>query len=380
MILYLSAAIPDEYFAQYLKNGIINGGHQAQKFNSMIIRGVGKFEEVRVISNPPYCKKTEACSDYSLTIDNCFYSWTKNTKGKIRKISNYLQMSQYIRKCGFCDGIICDAINPLASLLAIKTAKRNNIPAIAIVTDIPKYMDLGRESIFTKITEKLLSKYDGYVFLTEAMNSIVNHENKPYIVVEGLCDDDQICSQCKKYEMFTCMYAGSLSHGNGISEFIDGFIQAKLPNSQLLIYGNGPCVEEIKDISRKNDVVKYCGVVTNKEIVEIQKKVTLLINPRPVDIAYANVSFPSKVIEYMASGTPLLTTHLPGIPDEYFEFVFESECTVSGFSKALTKLYSLPKDELNKKGKEAQEFVVNTKNKELQAARILKLMKSLNKS
>jgi len=33
-------------------------------------------------------------------------------------------------------------------------------------------------------------------------------------------------------------------------------------------------------------------------------------------------SFPSKLIEYMASATPVLTTRLPGIPPEYEPYVY----------------------------------------------------------
>ena len=49
---------------------------------------------------------------------------------------------------------------------------------------------------------------------------------------------------------------------------------------------------------------------------------TLLINPRFSNEEYTKYSFPSKNMEYMASGTPILTTKLPGMPKEYYEYIY----------------------------------------------------------
>jgi hypothetical protein len=73
----------------------------------------------------------------------------------------------------------------------------------------------------------------------------------------------------------------------------------------------------------------------------------------------------------MLSGTPLVTTKLCGIPDEYFQYVytFEQE-TIEGFAKTLIKILSIPEEELIIKGKEAQDFVLKNKNNIIQAQRI----------
>ena len=48
----------------------------------------------------------------------------------------------------------------------------------------------------------------------------------------------------------------------------------------------------------------------------------LLVNLRDSRIEYTKLSFPSKMFDYMASGTPVLTTKLDGIPIEYYDYVF----------------------------------------------------------
>ena len=49
------------------------------------------------------------------------------------------------------------------------------------------------------------------------------------------------------------------------------------------------------------------------------------MNPRFTGAEYTLYSFPSKNIEYMVSGTPVITTRLAGIPDDYYPYVFVFE-------------------------------------------------------
>ena len=46
-------------------------------------------------------------------------------------------------------------------------------------------------------------------------------------------------------------------------------------------------------------------------------------------------------MEYMASGTPVLTTRLPGMPAEYYPYVeFIDEETPEGIARALKRVLS----------------------------------------
>ena len=105
---------------------------------------------------------------------------------------------------------------------------------------------------------------------------------------------------------------------------------------------------------------------------------TLLVNVRDSGEQYTRYSFPSKTMEYMSSGTPLLTTRLSGIPDEYFDYVYalddESE---EGLKKTLDSILSKTPQELDQKGKSAKNFVKNNKNYVVQAERIYNLLRRL---
>lgn len=80
----------------------------------------------------------------------------------------------------------------------------------------------------------------------------------------------------------------------------------------------------------------------------------------------------------MASGTPLVTTALPGIPREYYDYlyIFDDE-TTTGIYRTLKNLLTLPGEELMPKGRAAQEFICTNKNGKVQSAKVLDLLSTL---
>ena len=107
---------------------------------------------------------------------------------------------------------------------------------------------------------------------------------------------------------------------------------------------------------------------------------TLLVNPRPTDEEYVKYSFPSKTMEYMASGTPVLTTVLPGMPKEYHPYVYllEDE-TAEGIAKKLKLVMAESDEVLFHKGQRAREFVLEQKNNVIQGKKILDMLESEKK-
>ena len=104
-------------------------------------------------------------------------------------------------------------------------------------------------------------------------------------------------------------------------------------------------------------------------------KASLLVNPRPTDEEYVQYSFPSKTMEYMASGTPVLTTDLPGMPREYLPDInLIREETPQGIAKALTEVFAQPEEALLAQGQRARAFVLEQRNNIIQAKQILTML------
>lgn len=98
-------------------------------------------------------------------------------------------------------------------------------------------------------------------------------------------------------------------------------------------------------------MVDYKRVVPNARVVNAKTKAKLLINLRPTHEAFTCYSFPSKNMEFMISGTPVLTTHLPGMPAEYHSFIylFEGE-SVFDYARKITEVMSVSDEDPHQKG------------------------------
>ena len=108
----------------------------------------------------------------------------------------------------------------------------------------------------------------------------------------------------------------------------------------------------------------------------LQMAATLLVNPRPTGEEYVKYSFPSKTMEYMSTGTPVLTTVLPGMPKEYHPYVYLlEEETADAIAEELRQIFAQPADALFEKGMAAREFILKEKNNVSQAGKILAMLK-----
>lgn len=268
-------------------------------------------------------------------------------------------------------------------------SKLFNCECTTIITDIPEYLFLNQKKTFggisviyklyTRLTIYAQNKFNKFVFLTSQMNELINKKKKPFAIIEGICDPDLFknYSQEKKVEKKTIMYAGALNRKLGIPLLMQVFGEIREPEIELWIFGAGDFEDEIKLIAAKNRKIKFFGKVDRDTVLEHERRATLLINLRDTKEDFTKYSFPSKTIEYMCSGTPLLTSKLAGIPDEYFEYAY----TVESLEKAvieseIVKILSQAQSELCEFGERASQFVKSRKNYSIQGAKIVELLKT----
>lgn len=385
LIDYVSSAMDARDFAELFPDANTMPGQQAQKYNRLMIQGIaGNGIKVHAISGRPVtsgnCTKKYLRSA-SRTDGNISYQY--GSVLNIRGVKNLWQMVSAYRavmrdaKEGQT-AVVCDVLNASVAYGASVAAKRKRIPCIGIVTDLPELMVTGTRKGHVKLVRKVLLNCTGYILLTEAMNDAINSDHKPYVVVEGLCDVNMKMAEKKSVGgIRKCMYAGFLDARYGVKSMVDGLLHAKVPNAELHIYGNGPYVAELKEIADSHHEVIYHGVVMNEEVVSAELEASILINPRPTHEEFTKFSFPSKNIEYMASGTPVLTTKLPGMPADYYPYVFliDDEST-GGMAKTYSEVLGKTDEELFEKGMRAKQYVLAEKNNIAQAKKVICLIEN----
>ena len=156
---------------------------------------------------------------------------------------------------------------------------------------------------------------------------------------------------------------------------IESFIKLEQKDIVLDIYGQGPMEPEMSTYTSKDSRIIYHGIVPIEEAVLAQRKSFLLVNPRPTSEEFTKYSFPSKNMEYMVTGVPILTAVLPGMPREYYPnvFLFKDE-TIDGLSKRMDEILKMPIDEVQERGIRGKRFVLDNKNNIRQAERLLELI------
>lgn len=276
--------------------------------------------------------------------------------------------------------VICDGLSYLASKAAVLACRLKKLKSVVIITDLPEFL-VRTDKRAAKRYKRLFDKFSAYVVLTEKMAVRLCYTDKPYVVLEGQVDSREkreILRQ-KQFNKKIIMYAGIVQKLYGLKILTEGFIKADLNDYELHIYGNGDYTEEIDRISEIHKNVRHFPSQPNSTIVEKEKEAYLLVNPRPTSEEYTKYSFPSKNMEYMVSGTAVLTTALPGMPEEYKKYVYliEDE-SVDGISNAFKKVAGLSDEEVLNKGRLAREFVLSEKNNKIQTEKIIELINRID--
>lgn len=393
-ILYISSLSSNKLVDCVKKKTGNDPGYAVQKFNRLVVQGFKHNGVVVNIYSKPPVNKTVGSNWVSLPSENedgLSYNYVRYFNIPVLKdLCVFIGAFFKVFKFGLFNktnkAVVCDVLAISMNLGAVLAAKLVGLKITGIVTDMPGMMvDFSNNKkstiskrIINQINLSYISSYTHYVFLTEQMNSVINKKNKPYIVMEALCDNTLYEVQNSSVSKVTprmVMYAGGLDERYGLKLLVDSFRNLDNNDINLVIYGSGPYAEKLSQVVKEDSRVQYRGVVSNEEILQTELEATLLVNPRPTTEKFTQFSFPSKNMEYMASGTPLLTTKLPGMPKDYYPYVylFEEE-SVRGYATSLKKILELPHEELEIKGKRAKRFVLENKNNVVQSGRILNLI------
>ena len=393
-ILYVSSVCSKGKFNKVFEKLKIKPAQQAQKYHRLMVKGLVKNEGTSI-------KVLSAIRVNSLMSSQFYYKGEIEEENEIEyRYLSFINFPLLRHICLFITCffstlkwclknkkgvVICDVLDITVSSAALIASKITGIGNVGIVTDVPNFlaeMSENRISLKSKIVVLIniftMNRFDSYVFLTEYMNGLINKKHKSYVVIEGQVDVDMantINQFNNKYKKKVCIYAGALKKIYGIKLLTDAFIAAGVDNAELHIYGSGDFEEELKKICQEYTDIKYFGVIHNDIIVKEQLKATLLVNPRPTNEEYTKYSFPSKNMEYMVSGTPTLTSNLPGMPEEYKQYVYLiKDETVEGLSNTLRVVLSKTKEELHQKGMASKDFVLHNKNNVVQAKKILDMI------
>lgn len=282
--------------------------------------------------------------------------------------------------------LVYNVFSPLA-LPVLAAARAWRVPAVAIVADLPfGYRLRGVRGMLERLDVRAqlasLRHFDGLVVLTPHV-AAEYAPGVPWMRMEGgihPADAGEPLQPRGAPAERAVMYSGMLNEMNGIGLLLEAFARLRGPEWRLWIYGGGPLTREVKAAAARDPRILFrpWEQVPAEEMRAKLREAAVLVNPRPSAHRANRYSFPSKLLEYLVSGTPVVSTSPPGIPDEYHPHLeLAREETPEGVAAAIRRAAALPDAERGARGGRAREFVLRGKTWDRQAARIAEFVGSI---
>jgi glycosyltransferase involved in cell wall biosynthesis len=188
-------------------------------------------------------------------------------------------------------------------------------------------------------------------------------ETSKFTLIRNWQDDEKFLNLIqseKGHKIFTFMYVGSISASAGVDVLIEAFHKSNLPNSKLIIAGDGSekckCVKIAEELDNRN--IEFHNV-SPENVAEIQSKSDVLLLPLKKGIS--RTATPSKLTAYLYSSKPVIAcveseSDVANILlKNKCGFVVDPENTESLSSK-LKYVYNLERSKLSKIGENGREY------------------------
>lgn len=279
----------------------------------------------------------------------------------------------------------------LPYMKAVRRLKRcfPDMRACVIVTDLPNELGIasGRRGLLKWLEYRmgerrvaLCRAFDAFVLLTAPMAEALPVEGKPTLVMEGLVTEQATPPEAVSAEPLDArpavLYTGTLNRELGIALLLEAF--RAMPQYRLWLCGLGDMRREVEEAAARCENITYFGFVPQARALALQAQAAALINPRTSQGVFTRYSFPSKTLEYLRSGKPVLCCKLEGIPHEYDAYLtYIQPQTAEGIRTSVEALFALPESERVAMGERGRQFALSEKSSRAQGAKLLAFLRSM---
>lgn len=272
-------------------------------------------------------------------------------------------------------------------MTAVEKLKKEypELKVCCIIADLPNMSCLSvKKGFLQKAFEKkqagkayaTIACVDAFVLLTKQMADYMQLK-KPWIVMEGIAGKPQV-SETKEADNKIILYTGTLHRQFGVLNLVEAFCKIPGEEYSLVICGVGDSELDLRNYAEADKRIRFMGQVTRLEALQLQQQATVLVNPRQNNEEFTKYSFPSKTMEYLVSGVPVVAYKLEGIPDEYDSYLnYVPDDSVESLAAKLVEICNLDAATRREMGNRGAEFVLKNKNAKAQTLKIKKLLDSL---
>lgn len=172
-----------------------------------------------------------------------------------------------------------------------------------------------KNKLYAHMQMRVLCHYDTVVGLSANIQKKLK-QNQQFLLMEGGIDEtfyNQFTEECRhNKEKVIFMYSGLLNKVTGVDILLQAVREMKGRGFELWISGKGDLEQQVIDASNSDERICYLGHMEYDEYIETLKKADVLINPRNMDLPENQNNFPSKIMDYLATGKAILSSKFVG--------------------------------------------------------------------
>lgn len=394
-VIFLANMFPEDTQAAYSEAGFVRGGENITFIQRSLIEGLdGILPEPCTIVNKLLVKsgrrrrvpKTEWSHAAGARDVSFSYINLPGLSSNLLFSAGKPWLKRAIRDAGDAKRLVIAYGLTNYTLRALSYAKRRGGAVTAlIVPDLPENTKdskaAGLMKIKNRLTDRITASYerrylqdvDLLLPFAEKMVPALSFRGK-YRVLEGVCTD--VFSAITPEKLFenekTVLYGGGLHRKYGLDILLDAFGQIRDDRLRLVLCGDGTYVPVIRERAAADPRIVYLGRVPRQRLLALQAGADVLVNPRSGTQVFSDFSFPSKNMEYLSSGVPFVGFRLGGIPAEYDPYIHypADESPQSLAAEIMTVCFDR-NESARQTAAQARDFVLNRKNKDVQARMIL---------
>lgn len=258
-------------------------------------------------------------------------------------------------------------------------AKVTGSKAVAILCDIDVPGQTVPDTLWHRfdfwMQKRLIPVFDGVVSIADAIIEDFA-PGRGYLRVEGGVSQEVFDRTAGRRgrapsSPFTFFAAGTLDRANGIEMMLAAL--ASLPENglRLRIAGRGPLEGAVREAARRDSRIEFVGFLPFDQVAGLYRDADVLLNIRLTKAVNTRYVFPSKLMEYLASGTPVIST-CPGAVAEEFQalaYLLNDE-TPEALARLMKHVADLDPDSREATGRRARAHMAEHKTWDAQARRI----------
>lgn len=312
-VIVFTSAMVEEEFAKYQKEAHIKPNPSNQNFYDKLIKALSFKNNVSVVSHRPFVKGM---------FDDDVLQAKQTSDGKVKYYYTRLEATRSYKLFDEAEEIIAagekaaldfsgepficvvDTLRVNLVKGAIKFARKFNVKIVGVLTDNPANLSLIRRS-YVKNVYRNAQRLDAFLALSNGLLRVFKVSEKPNYVFEGLVDEVPLMQ--KKPIGNYYFFGGSLYERYGVKRLINAFLDSNIPE-KIVIAGNGPLQDYIFQNTEKNLRLLYLSQLPINQIYCLEQHAIANINPRPFSKKMDDESVPSKLLEYLSSGVPTIST------------------------------------------------------------------------